>query len=111
MSTTNTTRQHGFTIIELMIVIAIIGILVATVIPIFVGGNIEQRRADAVRTAETFGFSGVTITESSRWAGWNGCGADDKFAFQANATNSLDKKVSIVICCGRGSKGCTVRVR
>lgn len=104
-------RGAGFTIIEVMIVITIIGILVAAVVPIFVGGNMEERRADAVRTAETFGFSGVRITESSRWASQNGCGQDDRFAFQATATNSVDKKVSIVICCGRGSKGCTVRVR
>ncbi|MDO8622051.1 MAG: prepilin-type N-terminal cleavage/methylation domain-containing protein [bacterium] len=106
-----TSRESGFTLIELIIVIAIIGILAASLIPLFAGGNLEERRADAIRTAETFGFSGIKIVESHRWAGWNGCGADDKFAFDATATNSLDKRVSVTICCGRGNKGCTVRVR
>lgn len=50
----NTNRQHGFTIVELLIVIVVIGILAAITIVAYNG--VQQRARDVTRTSDIGGI-------------------------------------------------------
>ncbi|MBI4142492.1 type II secretion system protein [Candidatus Uhrbacteria bacterium] len=104
-------HRSGFTLVEVIVVLAIVGIIAAVLIPVFAGKSLEERRADAIRTAETFGFSNISVVESNGCASVHGCGEDDAFAYDMTGVNVADRSVAFVVCCGFQDKGCTVRTR
>lgn len=104
-------RGNGFTIVEFLICVAIVGILATLVV--FQGAvGCAPEPSVAVHAAEVLGFSKVEILDRHAWTpGWHGCGQGDAVAYPAAATNPLNQRVGIIICCGStwAGKGCTIR--
>lgn len=99
------TKKNGFTMAELLIVVAIIAVLVAVAIPIFNKQLEKSREAYDVATmrqaaslATQYFYAGVGDDESARAAGlkwWdNGYSTDPRKANQANAAGVYDPKTS-----------------
>lgn len=68
---------------------------------------------EVIQAAEKQGYTNIEIIDSHeimpKWAG--GCGDRDNVAFEATATNSLGKKVDLILCAGWPFKGVTVRTK
>ena len=70
-----TKRQQGFTLIELMITVAIIGILASTALTLFVGQQMRSKRTEAMTNVESlakmakgyFGESGFYPSVAGYW--------------------------------------------
>lgn len=60
------TPRHGFTLIELMVVVAILGVLSALAIPAFVGYMRRARTAEALQTIQSIYASASALYVSER---------------------------------------------
>lgn len=105
----------GFTLIELVIVVAIVGILLAFFIPLVKRAVDRGRRGDAVqtvastnhaeviRTVERAGFSQVDVIdggEATRKQPWYEiCRADGDAAYEIDGTDKQEWRVRLTVCC------------
>ena len=80
--------QQGFTLIELMIVVAIIGILAAVALPAYQDYTIRARVSEAVVQASAAKLA-VAETAASLGGLANVTAANSGFAFTANATGNV----------------------
>ena len=106
MNKMKTSAQQGFTLIELMIVVAIIGILAAIAIPAYQDYIARAQMSEAMTLA-----SGVKIPVTESFSQDGACPANGTSGIAA-ATDITGKYVASVTSAGTGSAtgGCTIAV-
>lgn len=117
MRTMHHRRTNGFTLIEIAIVVAIIGILAAVVIPAIV--RYRERTAAqphthsaAVEAANAFGIrEGAVIAEHLTSSAPDAvCRAEGDTAYDVEGLDSRKRRVRLLVCCRQtsGSPTCAV---
>lgn len=106
-------KNRGYTLVELLITLFFLaGGSLGIALVLSSSSGCSADHSEAVRTLENNGFSNVSVTSSGIvGASWHGCDKEDGAYHEADATNSLGKRVHMVVCCGgpMSFKGCTVR--
>lgn len=93
-------------------VLALLAMGVLLVVIVLAIGQCALGPEKAVQALQTMGFRDIKVTDSHPYAAeWNGCGKGDAVAHEATATNANGQRVSVVVCCGMVTKGCTVRTQ
>lgn len=117
MSHKRTAPWSGFTLIEFMIVIAIIGILVAIAIPVIKRYNDREhndpaRRAAAVQLAERHGLRNVEVVAAWRTRRTSyqerailGCLGENEFIYQVEGAGQKEQRTRMVVCCRTAAGG------
>ena len=102
MSTTNYKRQQGFTLIELMIVIAIIGILMAYAIPAYRDYSSRARAGECLAVS-----AAAKVAVSERWSANNVLPNDNPEALLAVSTTITGEAILSVEVLADGEIECT----
>lgn len=107
MNTHKNIIQNGFTLIELMIVIAIIGILMAYAIPVFQDYTTRSKAGECLSLS-----NGAKVAVSERWSALNNLAAisTNATAFLAPANTITGLNVSTVEVGANGVITCTFNV-
>ena len=103
----NQKRQAGFTLIELMIVIAIIGILMAYAIPAYRDYTTRSKAGECLAV-----MNGAKLAVSERWSATNNLGAisSNTLAFIAAAGSITGANVDSITVSGAGLITCAFGV-
>ena len=102
-------KQQGFTLIELMIVVAIVGILAAIAIPAYQDYTIRARVTEALSmasAAKTTVSENIQTGQLDRSAGWTFPGATTNVSNVA--VDSTSGVITVTTTAGAGSVGLTL---